>query len=53
MFPPKIWAEFVPTTNRMANCCEAFHVRLNNLFYAVLIERVSTPAVLCFPGIAH
>jgi len=31
-FPPNIWAEFTPTTNRTTNSCEAFHSKLNNLF---------------------
>jgi len=31
-FPPNLWAEFTPTTNRTTNSCEAFHSKLNNLF---------------------
>lgn len=33
-FPPNLWAECTPTTNRTSNSCEAVHSKLNNLLIA-------------------
>ncbi|KAL4126087.1 hypothetical protein QTP88_010316 [Uroleucon formosanum] len=32
IFPPKIWARFDNNINRITNCCESFHSKLNKEF---------------------
>jgi hypothetical protein len=32
-FPPSLWAEYSATTIRTTNSCEAFHSKLNAMFY--------------------
>uniref|UniRef100_A0A2S2QBL8 MULE transposase domain-containing protein n=1 Tax=Sipha flava TaxID=143950 RepID=A0A2S2QBL8_9HEMI len=32
-FPPSLWAEYSATTMRTTNSCEAFHSKLNAMFY--------------------